>query len=71
MRLFRRKQKNEKRFKCPLHGAVDGVFPIFSDYTVHVRLCEKCIASMFVRAAEIVEPIQGEKNAAADDKTKA
>lgn len=56
-----RKKPGPKKFRCILHGDVHGVFPTFADYTVNVRLCEKCIATMFVKHAEIVEPIDGEK----------
>lgn len=61
---FRKKaEPAPKLYKCPFHGEVHGVFPTFADYTVNVRLCEKCVATMFVKACEVVEPVEGGEDA--------
>lgn len=58
MSFWQRNKPESKQYKCPLHGPVVGVFPTFADHTVNVRMCERCIALMFMRHSEIVEPIE-------------
>lgn len=60
MSFFKRMfTKPEPRlYKCPKHGEVHGVIMQFGQYpdsyALSPKLCEKCIAAMFVRNAEVL-----------------